>query len=193
MTLDSRGNVYGTTLYGGNTTANNCLGGDGIGVPAGCGVVFKLTPGAQETWNETVLYAFTGGSDGAFDASPVVFDSSGNLYGKTGNGGDLAGPCTFGTENNAGCGVVFKLKPAANARGPRASFMPSLEVLTEVVPKAICFLIQPETSSASLKAAAIHRTAPELRWRRLRGCLRTHAIIRAGGPGWRPFLAYSGS
>jgi hypothetical protein len=110
VTLDSRGNVYGTTIYGGNTTANNCLGGDGIGVPAGCGVVFELTQG---TWDETVLYAFAGGSDGAFDASPVVFDSSGNLYGNTGNGGDLAGPCTFGTENNAGCGVVFKLTPTS--------------------------------------------------------------------------------
>jgi hypothetical protein len=71
-------------------------------------VVFELTQG---TWDETVLYAFTGGSDGAFDLSPVVFDSSGNLYGNTANGGDLAGPCTFGTENNAGCGVVFQLTP----------------------------------------------------------------------------------
>jgi hypothetical protein len=110
VTLDSHGNVYGTTIYGGNTTANNCLGGDGFGVPAGCGVVFELTQG---TWEETVLYAFAGGSDGAFDASPVVFDSSGNLYGNTANGGDLAGPCTFGTENNAGCGVVFKLAPTS--------------------------------------------------------------------------------
>ena len=111
VTLDSGGNVYGTTIYGGNTTANNCVGGYGVGAPAGCGVVFELTQG---TWDETVLYAFTGGSDGAFDLSPVVFDSSGNLYGNTGNGGDLAGPCTFGTENNAGCGVVFQLTPTTN-------------------------------------------------------------------------------
>lgn len=111
VTLDSGGNVYGTTIYGGNTTANNCVGGYGVGAPAGCGVVFELTQG---TWDETVLYAFTGGSDGAFDLSPVVFDSSGNLYGNTGNGGNLAGPCTFGTENNAGCGVVFQLTPNTN-------------------------------------------------------------------------------
>jgi hypothetical protein len=58
----------------------------------------------------------TGGSDGAFDLSPSVFDPVGNLYGETGSGGDLAGPCTFGTEKNAGCGVVFKLMPAA--QGP---------------------------------------------------------------------------
>ena len=100
VTLDSSGNVYGTTIYGGDTTANNCLGGNGV--PAGCGVVFEL---AQGTWGETVLYAFTGGSDGAFDLSPVVFDSSGNLYGNTANGGDLGGAC------NGGCGVVFQLTP----------------------------------------------------------------------------------
>jgi hypothetical protein len=63
-----------------------------------------------------VLYSFTGGTDGAFDLAPLIFDSSGNLYGMTGSGGDLAGPCTFGTEQNAGCGVVFKLKPAR--KGP---------------------------------------------------------------------------
>ena len=113
---DSRGNVYGTALYGGNATANNCLGGDGIGAPPGCGVVFKLAPGAHEAWKETVLYTFTGGSDGAFASSPLVFDSSGNLYGMTANGGDLAATCPFGNEKNNGCGVVFKLKPAA--KGP---------------------------------------------------------------------------
>jgi uncharacterized repeat protein (TIGR03803 family) len=111
--LDSRGNVYGTTLFGGDTTANNCRGGDGFGTPPGCGVVFKLTPRAHGSWKETVLYSFTGGSDGAFSGDPLIFDSSGNLYGMTGNGGDLAAPCTFGTENKIGCGVVFKLTPAA--------------------------------------------------------------------------------
>jgi hypothetical protein len=79
-------------------------------------VVFKLTPRAHGPWKETVLYSFTGGSDGAFDLAPLVFDSSGNLYGMTGSGGDLTAPCTFGTEKDAGCGVVFKLKPAG--KGP---------------------------------------------------------------------------
>jgi hypothetical protein len=84
--LDSRGNVYGTTIYGGDTTAKNCLGGDGFNVPPGCGVVFKLTPRTTGAWKETVLYSFTGGSDGAFDLAPLIFDSSGNLYGMTGSG-----------------------------------------------------------------------------------------------------------
>ena len=118
LILDSHGSVYGSTIYGGDTTASNCLGGYGFGGPPGCGVVFKLTPTAHGhgSWVETVLYAFTGGSDGAFSGDPLVLDSAGNLYGTASNGGDLAGPCTFGDENNAGCGVVFKLTPAA--RGP---------------------------------------------------------------------------
>jgi len=110
--LDSGGNVYGSTIYGGDTTSNNCLGGYGFQAPPGCGVVFKLTPRAHGPWPETVLYAFTGGSDGAFDLAPLVFDSYGNLYGMTGFGGDLAATCLFGTEKNNGCGVVFELKPA---------------------------------------------------------------------------------
>jgi hypothetical protein len=115
--LDRWGNVYGSTIYGGDTTATNCLGGYGFGGPPGCGVVFKLTPTAHGhgPWAETVLYAFTGGSDGAFSGEPLVFDSSGNLYGMASYGGNTA-PCAFGNYNNAGCGVVFKLRPAA--RGP---------------------------------------------------------------------------
>jgi uncharacterized repeat protein (TIGR03803 family) len=52
--LDSEGNLYGTTDTGGDLTA--C---------GGCGVVFKLDPSG----NETVLHAFTGGTDGAFPNS----------------------------------------------------------------------------------------------------------------------------
>jgi len=113
VTLDSHGDVYGSALYGGDTTSHNCLGGDGIGAPPGCGVVFRLTPRANGTWAETVLYAFTGGRDGNVPTSPVVFDSSGNLYGMTGYGGDLAATCPFGDEKDNGCGVVFNLRPAS--------------------------------------------------------------------------------
>jgi hypothetical protein len=112
VTLDSRGNVYGSTIYGGDTTSSNCLGGYGYEAPPGCGVVFKLTPRAHGPWNETVLYAFTGGSDGAFADTSVFFHSSGHLYGMTLGGGNTA-PCALGSKNNAGCGVVFKLTPTS--------------------------------------------------------------------------------
>jgi len=49
---DGNGNLYGVTVFG---------GGAGCG-GSGCGTVFKIAPNRSET----VLYAFKGGSDGAF-------------------------------------------------------------------------------------------------------------------------------
>lgn len=83
---DKSGNLYGTTEQGGST---NCGG-------SGCGTVFKLTPAGAET----ILYAFTGGSDGGTPAAGLIMDKKGNLYGTTVNGG---------TSNY---GTVFELTPA---------------------------------------------------------------------------------
>ena len=82
--LDSQGNLYGTTIGGGDDHA------------CGCGVVFKIGTSGQET----VLYTFLGGSDGAEPHSGLVFDKKGNLYGTTHLGG---GACD--------CGTVYKLSP----------------------------------------------------------------------------------
>ena len=49
---------------------------------------------------EKVLYNFTGGTDGQFPNSGVVFDQSGNLFGTTSSGGTGG----YG-------GVVFELSP----------------------------------------------------------------------------------
>jgi uncharacterized repeat protein (TIGR03803 family) len=104
LVADDAGNLYGTTVIGGVTT---CLGGKG-----GCGIVFKLSapssPGGA--WNETILYRFTGGTDGAAPYAGLVFDSQGNLYGTAENGGDFDGICVSG-ETDLGCGVVFELSP----------------------------------------------------------------------------------
>jgi uncharacterized repeat protein (TIGR03803 family) len=65
--LDSAGNLYGTSMMGGNGS---------------CGTVFRLAPGSDGKWNETVLHAFR---CGALVTSPegLVFDAAGNLYGAT--------------------------------------------------------------------------------------------------------------
>ncbi|HKF50031.1 MAG TPA: choice-of-anchor tandem repeat GloVer-containing protein [Terracidiphilus sp.] len=86
LIMDSAGNVYGTTSAGGNLTG--CAGG--------CGVVFKVTPAGSES----VLYTFTGGSDGANPAAGLLMDASGILYGTT----SVAGADGFGT--------VFKVTSA---------------------------------------------------------------------------------
>src|SRR5271165_1063128 len=87
--FDQAGNLYGTTNGGG----------------LNYGVVYELTPSGQG-WNESVLYKFTGQSDGNQPWAGLVFDKAGNLYGTTVYGGDLS--CYSGT----GCGTVFRLTPS---------------------------------------------------------------------------------
>jgi uncharacterized repeat protein (TIGR03803 family) len=92
LVRDAEGNLYGTTELGGDL---NCISG------VGCGTVFKL----DNNGNETVLYSFTGGTDGLSPSAGLVRDASGNLYGTTWQGGDL-------TCQNFGCGTVFKVDGA---------------------------------------------------------------------------------
>jgi uncharacterized repeat protein (TIGR03803 family) len=88
LVRDSAGNLYGTTFFGGGSSA--CQFFDGS-----CGVVFKLSP----TGTETVLHSFTGGADGATPLAGLIQDAAGNLYGTTYGGGAH------------GAGVVFRLSP----------------------------------------------------------------------------------
>ena len=91
LRFDASGNLYGTTLLGGNI---------GSACSSGCGTVFKLTPGSSG-WTESVLYAFEGAADGASPYDGLTFDPAGNLYGTV-----YAGA--------SGNGAVFKLTPASN-------------------------------------------------------------------------------
>jgi len=75
VTFDQAGNLYGTTFNGG-------IGGCGFYGVLGCGVVYELTR-SSGGWTESVLYAFTGGSDGGSPWAGVIFDQAGNLYGTT--------------------------------------------------------------------------------------------------------------
>jgi uncharacterized repeat protein (TIGR03803 family) len=84
LVLDEQGNIYGTASTGG---VGSCSHG------SGCGVVFELTPSG----NETVLYSFTGGADGADPDGVLLREAGGNLYGTTGGGG------------SSGAGTVFEV------------------------------------------------------------------------------------
>jgi len=86
VTVDSRGDLYGTTVTGG---IGGCEGG--------CGVVYKLTH-AHGHWNQSVIYSFTGGEDGSAPGSPATFDAHGNLFGTTPTGGAN------------GVGTIYELK-----------------------------------------------------------------------------------
>src|SRR5262249_51459681 len=88
LVRDKAGNLYGTTSLGGDL--DNCTN---QGFP-GCYVVFRL----DRAGNETVLYSFTGGADGASPGfGSLVRDTAGNLYGTDSPG--------------AGNGVVFEVTP----------------------------------------------------------------------------------
>ena len=91
VTMDARGNLYGTTFEGGS---------------AGKGLVYKLT-NKNPNWVFTPLYDFAGGNDGAIPQSGVVFGPNGTLYGTTTYGGMGCG--------SLGCGTVFDLRPPATA------------------------------------------------------------------------------
>jgi uncharacterized repeat protein (TIGR03803 family) len=101
LVLDSAGNVYGTTMNGGGRGGPCNQGTD-------CGVVFQLTPVATGTWPEKILYRFGGGNGVGPDA--LAFDSHGNLYGTTRNGGGGSATCA----PTGGCGVLFELTPTAS-------------------------------------------------------------------------------
>lgn len=90
LTVDSGGNLYGTTTSGGAY--------DG-------GTVFRLAR-SSAGWQETVLYNFTCGDDGCSPEAGVVFDTAGNLYGTTWGGGP----------GGSGYGTVYKLSLQPNGR-----------------------------------------------------------------------------
>jgi uncharacterized repeat protein (TIGR03803 family) len=92
LVLDSEGNLYGTTVEGGDLS---CIY---YGNP-GCGTVFKV----DRTGNETVLYSFTNGADGGIPIMPLVRDAAGNLYGTSASGGDVSCSPPYG------CGTIFKV------------------------------------------------------------------------------------
>jgi uncharacterized repeat protein (TIGR03803 family) len=81
LVIDSKSNLYGTT---------------GVGGAGFAGTVFKLDPSGVQT----VLYAFTGGTDGGYPAAGLILDSAGNLYGTTQFGGAF------------GFGTVFEVAPS---------------------------------------------------------------------------------
>jgi uncharacterized repeat protein (TIGR03803 family) len=102
LIADEAGNLYGTTSAGGDRT--NCA----AQFIDGCGTVFQLDPSGTLT----VLYNFTGGSDGSNPDAALIADAAGNLYGTTQNGG-----APESCDRPAGCGTVFQLTPSGTLNG----------------------------------------------------------------------------
>ena len=75
--LDSSGNIYSTTTFGGSPDCQ------------GCGTVFELVPNGN-TYKYKLLWSFNG-TDGASPASAPSLNSSGSLYGVAGGGANSEG------------------------------------------------------------------------------------------------------
>lgn len=97
VSVDSHGNLYGTTYIGGS--GSNCF--------EGCGAAFKLAR-AGSGWVLTVLYDFVGGNDGGNPFDRLILGPDGSLYGTTSEGGGS------GCQSGEGCGTVFRLQPPAH-------------------------------------------------------------------------------
>lgn len=80
LMFDASGNIYGTTHCDGANSA---------------GTIYELTPSGG-SWTYTLLYTFTGGSDGLYSISNLVM-KRGKLYGTTIDGGA------------DGAGVIYEL------------------------------------------------------------------------------------
>jgi uncharacterized repeat protein (TIGR03803 family) len=87
LVRDATGNLYGTTSDGGSSDE---------------GTVFKVDTSGKET----VLYSFTGETDGGHPYGGLVLDAADNLYGTTMRGG-VVNFCVF--QFRHGCGTVFKV------------------------------------------------------------------------------------
>jgi len=88
VTLDSRGNIYGTTEYGGHFCNTS----------SACGTVFKLTR-TQSGYRAHTLYEFHGRKDGELPTGSLVIAGDGTVYGTT----QAAG-------KRRGCGTIFALR-----------------------------------------------------------------------------------
>jgi len=92
----STGSLYGTTIYGGMPGS---LGDEAYGV------LFRLDPPAQAggSWTETILHAFTGGSDGAYPSGGLAGDpDGGTIYGTAQNGGSAGFGVVWGYSTSTG-------------------------------------------------------------------------------------------
>ena len=105
--FDSRGNIFGATIIGGNGFGTGDFICGSFELIDGCGTIFQLSPPAQSggAWTETVIYNFQGLGDGEEPVGRLASDASGNIYGVTYFDGASEG------------GVIYKLSPPAQNGG----------------------------------------------------------------------------
>jgi uncharacterized repeat protein (TIGR03803 family) len=99
LTLDSNGDIFGTTSQGGD---NNI------------GTVFEMAAGSQTI---TTIFSLDAATTGQF-ANGLTLDSSGDIYGTT---ADYGGGQDPNTGQYASAGTLFELMPTGSAGAPEPS------------------------------------------------------------------------
>lgn len=116
LTLAASGSLFGTTSQGGQYVVTNqpptCTQTSPCTVGA-AGIAFELTPTGGSVFTETLLYTFTGGTDGGSPESALIMGTNGALYGSTFWGGSANG-CPIG-DYPQGCGTVYQLLPPSGS------------------------------------------------------------------------------
>ena len=92
LLADSSGNLFGVAATGGTY---------------GFGTIYELSPTGGGAWSETVLYNFTGGTDGGSPNYSLTSDAQRNLY----------GVATYGGLGSFDYGTVFQLVPPTSSGG----------------------------------------------------------------------------
>jgi len=95
LVFDAAGNLYGTTELGGSHDD---------------GAIFRLKPGTSGKWQENVIFSF--GQHGIEPWGGLIFDTGGNMYGTTLQGGNPGTDCNRFWDDRQfyGCGTVFEIR-----------------------------------------------------------------------------------
>jgi len=93
LLMDSQGNFYGTTEFGGPLGQNGCPRHTG----AGCGTIFEISPGGTETVLLDLQYI-----GATWPTAGLIADAQGNFYGTSTRGGKGHGTVFELTSNGTG-------------------------------------------------------------------------------------------
>jgi uncharacterized repeat protein (TIGR03803 family) len=104
LVRDPAGNLFGTTIQGG---------------AQGGGVVFKVDP----TGKETILYSFTGSTDGGNPYGGLVRDAKGNLYGTASSGGSSFNGNVFRVDRTGMETVLYSFAGGTDGSSPLAGLI----------------------------------------------------------------------